>query len=90
MGPVKGGAPVNAEGDPGLGQLVAAGRSDRAGDAEVRDHRMAVFEQDVFRLDVPVHEAEAVRIPKGAGHVDRDPYRIGYRELRLPCQAVTE
>src|ERR671915_2062550 len=42
------------EGQSGLGQLLATGGIDRAGDAEVRDYSMARLKQDVLRLDVPV------------------------------------
>ncbi len=43
-------------------RLSLAGRTDGPGNAEIRDDRMAVREQDVLGLDVAVEHAEAVRI----------------------------
>src|SRR5206468_3383936 len=48
-----------AERDARLGEPLAARDSDRAGDPEIRYEGVAVFEQNVLRLDVAVHYTQA-------------------------------
>ena len=63
----------SAHAEAGLGQPVAGRDARGARDAEVRDQRVALREQDVFRLHVAMDQ------PLGVGVVERFP--------RLPHQA---
>ena len=59
---------------------------ERAGDAEVRDHRAAVgVEQDVVGLQIAVDHAASVREAEPLGHVAGDAHdvRLGERALAL-------
>ena len=43
-------------------------RTHRQRDAEIRDERLPFVQQNVFRLDVAVNHALAVRVVERAGH----------------------
>ena len=62
----------------------------RRGDAEVGDDRLALVEQDVFRLDVPVDDAEAVGVAERGGDRPGDPERDVHRELAFANEPVAE
>jgi hypothetical protein len=47
---------------------------------------VALRQQDVLGLDVPVDDAVPVRVVEGVGDLARDPQRLVERELRLPAQ----
>ena len=70
--------------------VVPARRRDRRGDAEVGDDRLAFLEQDVFRLDVPVDDAEAVGVAERGGDRPGDPERDVHRELAFANEPVAE
>ena len=55
----------------GLAPGGRPGRVERAGDAEIGDDRLAVLEQDVLGLDVPVDDAAAVGVVERAGDLAR-------------------
>ena len=76
-----------ADREAGLGQLLGAGRAQRAGDAEVGDDRLVAVEEDVLGLDVTVDDAAAVRVGQRAGHVAGDSERVLDRKLLLPREA---
>jgi hypothetical protein len=51
---------------------------------------MPTLEQDVLRLDVPVHDPLPVRMPQRVGHLIGDRYRVVDRELLLTAQPLAE
>ena len=59
-------------------KLYEAARSsrDRERDPEVRHDRVPVVEQDVRRLDVPVHHAVTVGVVQGVRHGGRDAHAL--------------
>ena len=59
----------------------------RLGDAEIGDHGLAVLDEHVLRLDVPMHEALPVGIPERPRDPAHDLDGIRHRELSLPGQA---
>ena len=63
---------------------------ERECDAEIRDERLAVVEEDVFRFEVPVNDAVAVRIVERARHCARQADRLVDGELLLTLQARAE
>ncbi len=76
---------------PGLGHpgaAVGAGGGQR--DAEVRDQRLPVVQQDVLGLDVAVDHAVPVGVVEGARHLAGDPHGIGDGQLPLARQPVAE
>jgi hypothetical protein len=87
-------SPVACSG-AGLGEAVTAGLLHRERDAEVCHHGVAaagrgISQENVFRLDVPVHDAVAMGIVEGIGSFFRDPQRVSYGELALPLQPVAQ
>src|SRR5207244_4593359 len=79
-----------AERDAGLGEPVAARGRDRPGDPEIRDDGVAVFQQNVLRLDVAVHHTQAVGVAERLRHVAHDADRFGDRDLWLTVEAGAE
>ena len=71
---------------PGQG-LLAAGR---AGDPEVGHQRLAVGEQDVLRLDVPVDDVVAMGVVQRQGRLPDDADRLVHRELDLAGEPVPQ
>ena len=61
---------------------------DRARDAEVRKHRVAAGEEDVFGLDVAVHHAALVRVGQRAGHLAPDAHGFLHREPVVRAQPL--
>ena len=51
------------------------GGDERLADAEVRDERVPLVEQDVLGLDVAVHDVVAMRVVERVGHLLRDAER---------------
>ena len=70
-------------GDAGFCDSIFASSIDRAGDAEIGDERMAVAEENVFGLDVPVHDAFAVREVERGCYFHRDLNGVFENELTL-------
>ena len=68
----------------------SGGRADRARDPEVRDDRLAVFDENIRRLDVAVHHTVPVRVIERARDVASAGDRLGYRKRSLAAQAVAE
>ena len=65
--------------------------SQRSRDPEVGDQGVAVpGQQQVLRLDVPVHYAVVVRVLESLGCFTGDPQRIFQSELALAAQPVPE
>ena len=58
-----------ADGEADTGQRGAAGQADRPRDAEVGDHRVAVRDEDVLRLDVAVHHPAPVGVVQRVRHL---------------------
>jgi hypothetical protein len=49
--------------------------------AEVRNHRLAVLEQHVIRLDIAMDDAAAMGAGEAARHFGRDAQRLGNGKL---------
>ena len=79
-----------AEREPGLGDPVAAGLAHRERDAEVGHHRLAVLEEDVLGLEIPVDHAVPVRVIERVGAGDGDAEGVVHRELLLPLEPGAE
>ena len=79
-----------AQREPGLGQAVAARLAHRQRDAEVGQHRLALEQQDVLRLDVAVDHAVAVGVVQRAGDLAGDGERLVQAELVLAVELVPE
>ena len=74
-GPFRGQIGRGADHCPGPGQL---GRAGRVRDAEIGDLDVAVpRDQQVGRLDVPVHQAGRVRGGQSRGHLGQHVHRVG-------------
>ena len=71
-------------------QVLSVSDLQRPGDAEIRDQRVAPAEQDVLGLDVPVHDALAVRVAQRVGHLAGDLQRVVERQLTLAPQPIPE
>jgi hypothetical protein len=82
-----------AQDEPGLGQLVAGGGLDGAGDSEVGHqgvvaHHARVMwlvagKENVFGLDVSVENAVPVSVVQRVGHLAGEPNRLIHGKLRL-------
>ncbi len=70
--------------------LLAAGRADRPGDAEVGHHGVAALQQDVLRLDVAVNDAVAVGVAQRVGYLTGDLQRVVDGELFLAVQPIAQ
>jgi hypothetical protein len=46
--------------ETGLGELLSAGHADSSGNAKIRNHRVTPAQQDVLRLEIPMHNSLAV------------------------------
>src|SRR5688572_22180577 len=79
-----------AERHAGLGDARAAGLARGERDAEVRDERSAVVQQDVLWLDVAVNDAAAVGVIERARHFGCYPHRVSDGELLVASQPVPE
>ena len=79
-----------ANGDAGLSELFAPGCADRPRDPEVRDDRVALFEQDVLRLDVTVHHVVLVGGPEGIRDFSGDLQGVLDGKLFLAIQPIAE
>ncbi len=64
------------DGDPGVGPPIGTRRPNGARDSEVGYHRLTLVQQDVLRLDVPVHHLVPVGVVEGRGHGARDSDRL--------------
>ena len=82
--------PHGPERHPRLGELLAAGGTDRPGNPKVRNHGVSAFEQDVFRLDVAVDHVVRMGIAERVGHLAGDLERVLDRELLLAVEPVPE
>ena len=82
----------SADGEAVIGDVdaVAAGGGDRGGDAEVGDDRLALLQQDVFRLDVAVDHLEPVGVGERAGDGTSDAKRHVERERTFALEPVAE
>jgi hypothetical protein len=63
-------------GDAGIGHPVGVRRRADAGDAEIGQQGVAVGEQHVLRLYIPMHELVAMRVVEPRPHFLRDPERL--------------
>jgi len=72
-----------AEREPGLGEAGSARLGDRERDPEVRDHGLALLEQDVLGFDVAVDHPALMREMERIGHVSRDRDRLVHAQLLL-------
>ena len=79
-----------AEAEPRLRHPGATRGAQGQRDAEVRHQRLALVQQDVLGLDVPVDHALAVGVVERARHLGRDPHGDLDRELLLPPEPVAQ
>ena len=79
-----------AERHAGLGHPRTARLAGRERDAEVRDQRPPIVQEDVLRLDVAVDDAVAVRIVERRGDLARDADRVVDGELLLAVEPVAQ
>jgi hypothetical protein len=77
-----------ADRNPGAGQRLF-GRVG-FGDAEVGDERVIVGEQDIFRLDVAVHDPLPVGIVEGDRDLARQAQRLVHRDGAVARQTLAE
>jgi hypothetical protein len=61
-----------------------------SGDAEVRQHRMAVGEQDILRFDVAMYDATAVREVEPGPDLFGDAQRVVDRKLAVALEAIAQ
>ena len=59
-------------------------------DAEIRHSRVPLAQQDVLRLDVPVHDAMPMGVVERVSHLASDADGLLDRELRLRAEAISE
>jgi len=57
---------------------------------KIRDHRLALVQQDVFGLDVAMDDAVMMRVIQGAGDLPRDGQRFIDAELLLTVQLAAQ
>ncbi len=69
---------------------AAAGLVDRARDAEIGEHRVAIFEQDVLRLDVAVDDPFAMRVSERIRDLAQDPRRLVHGHLGMLLEMLPE
>lgn len=70
--------------------IVVTGLTERVGDAEIRDHSMPVFDEDILGFDVAVHYPASVRVIERAGDFRHNPHRLVERQLLLAFHPVAE
>jgi hypothetical protein len=80
----------STERDSGLREAVAPGLLHRERDPEVGQYRLAFHDQDVLRLDVPVHDALAVRVVEGGRDLPCDRERLPDAELLLALEQIPQ
>src|SRR5215207_5888840 len=73
-----------------FGELRIGGLADRAGYPKVRDHRMALVQQDVLRFDVAMHHVSAMSVVEPVGNLASDLESQGEWKRRLMMQAVPQ
>src|SRR6476646_6497187 len=61
-----------SDGNPTPRRATVHGPGDSAGNAEVGEQRMSPCQQNIFRLDVAMHETTSMRVPKRVGNRPRD------------------
>src|SRR5439155_26174630 len=76
--------------DPRFSEPLPTGYRDRAPDPEVADDRMARLEQNVLRLDIPVHDPKPVRVAQGISDLACDPQGVVEVELFLTGQTLAQ
>ena len=69
--------------DPCLRQPLRPSRPDRPRNPKIRHDRVAARQQDVLRLDIPVHHAPTVGVRQGIGHFPRQLHRLLQGERAL-------
>jgi hypothetical protein len=62
---------------------VLCGGGERLGDTEVGDHSVPARQQHVLRLEVPVHDTPAVRVPERVGQLAHQAHRVRQRERAI-------
>ena len=72
---------------PGLRDALAAGVADRERDAEVGDNRLLRLQQNVFGLEVALHDAARLREIEGTGDRRDESHRVIHRQLLLALQS---
>jgi len=78
-----------AEAEPRLGEPTVSRDADRQRDAEVREHRLAIGQQDVRGFDVAVNHALAVRVVERVGKARGHAHGLLHRKLVLAVEAVS-
>ena len=79
-----------AEREAGLGHASPGRGTHGECDAEVRDHRPPVVQQDVLGLDVAMDDAVAVGVVQRVGDLGRDAYGLVDTELRFAAEFVAQ
>jgi hypothetical protein len=73
-----------------LGQRLTPSGTERLGDAEVRHHRLAFVQHDVFRLDIAMDHAVGMRVAQRRRNLATNPDGFLHRELRLAPKSRAE
>ncbi len=70
--------------------MLAGGRGHGLGDSEIGDHCVAARCDYVLRFHIPVDHPFLMSIGQRVHDLAKNPYRLGHRQLPLPCEPLSE
>ena len=79
-----------AERQASLRNTLSAGIGNRQCDAEVRNERLAIVQQDVLGFEIAMDHAVAVCVIEGAGNRHGDAHRLVHRKLFFAIDAMPQ